>query len=185
MASFTQWKTSSRQYRDRRSPNTVSPPIPMPNDRIYKDLPLILRNDDTTPGTIHHGRAFITDYTSWHFPSKIAIDEQRITSRRAPPCWVEKVGIAPQPGLELRKVARKEVSIVPELCSPQDNKREMNRLKWEGRRGGRIEEGKKKKEKKKKEEPGEDSGYESAGEPKGVWVDVNEMEDQDFSVWSC
>lgn len=160
----------SHQFCDERFPNTLSRPIPIPNAPIHKPCPPILLNSDTTPGTIHHGRASITDYTMWYFPCKIARDEEKITSYRAPPSWVDRVGMA-RP--ELRTVERKEVTIVPQLISPWDNKREVNRLRWM--------------EEKQSAEKRVDEGYESGAKSKEESVGGKKVEEKQggFSIWSC
>lgn len=174
MASTPQnWSSLSRQSHDERSPNTTSQPIQVHDDRIPKPMPVILLNKDTTPGTVHHGHANITDYTCWHYPSRITRDEEKIASRRAPPCWVDRVGTAPPPGFELEPVKRKEVVVVPVMVSPWDNRREISRLKWVD-------------EERRRREKGVDEGYASAGEDEveGVCVD-KEGGEGGFSVWSC
>ncbi|KAJ4983712.1 hypothetical protein SVAN01_10809 [Stagonosporopsis vannaccii] len=177
MASTSLKRTpSSRQYCDERSPNTMSHPIRIPSTLIYKPFPPILMNEDSTPGLIHHGRAATTDFTMWHFPSKIISDEEKITSNRAAPCWVDRVGMAPRPGCELKTVKKKEVEMVRQLFSPWDNKREIDRLK-------EVREDKMREKRKKRE----DEGYESAGGPEaeGVYEKKTEGDKGDFSVWSC
>ncbi len=184
------WTPSTRQYRDERSPHTTTQPLRINDGRIYKPFPSILLNGDTTPGTIHHGRADITDYTVWHSGYKIAVDEARITAVRAPDWWDDWVGL--EQGRELKVVVRKDVRIVPEVLEGEGEcRRDVNVREWERKREDtRREEEEEGRERIRREgNGGRDSGYGSREEQqqqqKTTGVLEKMRDDGDYSIWSC